>query len=92
MQSEELTQTISDIIISIIIGVFCSLLNGLLKYRAQAPVIDSILKDIGLSGESIQGLTKTLTDVKPEVKITKVEELVAETKEPVKVANVSKKN
>jgi len=68
------------------------LINGLLKYRAQAPVIDSILKDIGLSGESIQGLTKTLTDVKPEVKITKVEELVAETKEPVKVANVSKKN
>lgn len=66
--------------------------NGLLKYRAQAPVIDSILKEIGLSGESIQGLTKSLIDIKPEVKITKTEEVDVETAKVAKVVNVSKKN
>ena len=37
MQSEELTQTISDIIISIIIGVFCSLLFLILNFWFKAP-------------------------------------------------------
>ena len=49
------------------------LINGLLKYRTQAPVVDAILKDIGLSGESLQGLTKIVKETvapntsKPEV-------------------------
>lgn len=38
------------------------LINGLLKYRTQAPIIDSILKEIGLSGDSINGLTKIVTE------------------------------
>lgn len=31
--------------------------NSALRYRAQAPLVDSLLKEIGLNGSDIQGLT-----------------------------------
>ncbi len=34
--------------------------NSALKYRAQAPIVESLLEEIGLEGGSLQGLTKTL--------------------------------
>lgn len=34
--------------------------NGALKYRAQAPLLDSLLKEVGITGGDINGLTKTL--------------------------------
>lgn len=37
--------------------------NSALRYRGQAPLVDAILKEIGISGGDIHGLTKT---IKPE--------------------------
>lgn len=37
------------------------LVNSALRYRGQAPLIDSILKEIGISGNSINGISETLT-------------------------------
>lgn len=37
------------------------LVNSALKYRGQAPLIDSLLADIGLKGDDLNGLTKALT-------------------------------
>ena len=34
--------------------------NGALRYRSQAPLIDSLLADIGLSGGDINGLTQVI--------------------------------
>ncbi len=40
--------------------------NSALKYRSQAPLIDSLLKDLGFSSASVQGLTDALkTPEKP---------------------------
>jgi hypothetical protein len=36
--------------------------NSALRYRAQAPLLDSILKEVGLSTSDISGLTAPLTD------------------------------
>jgi uncharacterized membrane protein YqiK len=36
--------------------------NGALKYRAQAPLLDSLLKEVGIKGGDINGLTQVLKD------------------------------
>lgn len=36
------------------------MVNGALKYRAQAPLVDSLLKEVGLNGSDINGLTAAL--------------------------------
>jgi uncharacterized membrane protein YqiK len=36
------------------------LVNSALRYRAQAPLLDAILKEIGISGGDVAGLTKAL--------------------------------
>jgi uncharacterized membrane protein YqiK len=36
------------------------LVNGALKYRAQAPLLDSLLQEVGLQGGDINGLTQGL--------------------------------
>ncbi len=36
------------------------LINSLLKYRGLGPVVDSILKDVGIDGGSLEGLTSVL--------------------------------
>ncbi|MBA3603232.1 MAG: flotillin family protein [Parachlamydiaceae bacterium] len=36
--------------------------NGALKYRAQAPLLDALLKEVGITGGDINGLTQPLTD------------------------------
>lgn len=40
--------------------------NSALKYRAQAPILDSLLREVGLKGDDIQGFTSSLTkDINP---------------------------
>ncbi len=39
--------------------------NSALRYRAQAPMVESLLKEIGLNGEDINGLTKGLNEQQP---------------------------
>lgn len=34
--------------------------NSALKYRAQAPLLDSLLKEVGITGNNINGLTESL--------------------------------
>ena len=44
--------------------------NGALRYRSQAPLIDALLADIGLSAGDINGLTSVIKpnrDVAPEM-------------------------
>lgn len=41
------------------------LINGLLKYRGLAPIVDNILEEVGIEPGSLQGLTKSLSNVKP---------------------------
>lgn len=36
------------------------LVNSALRYRGQAPLIDAILKEIGINGGDINGLTKVI--------------------------------
>lgn len=36
--------------------------NSALRYRAQAPLLDSLLKEVGLNGQDINGLTQSLQD------------------------------
>ena len=38
------------------------MVNSALRYRSQAPLVDNLLRDIGLDGGDINGLTKQLTD------------------------------
>jgi len=38
------------------------LVNSALKYRGQAPLVDSLLADIGLNGGDINGITKVVKD------------------------------
>lgn len=40
------------------------LVNSALRYRGQAPLVDSLLSDIGLNGGDINGLTQSLVDTK----------------------------
>lgn len=39
-----------------------SAVNSALRYRAQAPVLDALLKEVGLNGDTINGLTKPLAE------------------------------
>jgi hypothetical protein len=39
------------------------IVNSALRYRGQAPLLDAILKEIGISGGDIHGLT---TPIKPD--------------------------
>ncbi len=34
--------------------------NGALRYRAQAPLLDALLKEVGITGGDINGLTQCL--------------------------------
>lgn len=43
------------------------LLDGLLQYKVSAPVVDSILKEIGIDTSNVQGLTKILNPKNEEV-------------------------
>lgn len=42
--------------------------NSALRYRGQAPLIDSIMREIGMVGSDINGLTAPLNNIKPEQK------------------------
>jgi len=44
-------------------GFADQLLGSLLKYRAQAPIVDKILKEINIDLNSAEGLTKSLQDI-----------------------------
>lgn len=37
------------------------MVNSALRYKAQAPLVESILNDVGLSGASLEGLTRSLS-------------------------------
>ena len=41
------------------------MVNSALRYRSQAPLLDSLLNELGLSGGHIQGLTASLYDASP---------------------------
>lgn len=41
------------------------LVNSALRYRSQAPLVDSLMKEIGLDGSDIKGLTKPLVSDLP---------------------------
>ena len=41
------------------------IVNSALRYRSQAPLLDSLLNELGLSGGQIQGLTASLNDAGP---------------------------
>jgi uncharacterized membrane protein YqiK len=73
------------------------LVNSLLRYRTQAPIVDSILKDIGLSGESISGLTKVITESfvppKSENSEVKIEPIVQTSEDSeIKIDTISQTN
>ena len=38
------------------------LVNSALRYRGQAPLLDAVLKEVGLAGGSIKGLTAPLDE------------------------------
>lgn len=40
--------------------------NAALRYRAQAPLLDSLLKEVGIDGGDLNGLTEALQDRPPE--------------------------
>ncbi len=40
--------------------------NSALRYRAQAPLVDSLLKEVGLSSDDLNGLTDPLHEERPE--------------------------
>lgn len=44
-------------------------LSAVLAYRTQAPLIDSLLNEIGLSGGSLNALTTTTVDVNPQTTV-----------------------
>lgn len=47
-----------------------SVVNSALRYRAQAPLVDQLLAEVGLSGRDVNGLTSGLGEVRgaPEIK------------------------
>lgn len=72
------------------------LVNGLLKYRGLAPIVDNILEEVGIEPGSVVGLTKSLQNLpdKEEVKVVepqKPEKPKVEVKAPVKPAPVVSK-
>lgn len=46
-------------------GLADQVVNSALRYRAQAPLIESILGEVGLSGESLEGLAKMAQNPPP---------------------------
>jgi uncharacterized membrane protein YqiK len=40
--------------------------NSALKYRAQAPLLDSLMKEVGLDGGDINRLTNVIDEIKPQ--------------------------
>lgn len=46
------------------------LVNSALRYRGQAPLVDSLLADIGLSGKDLNGVTQVLHGDHPEASST----------------------
>jgi hypothetical protein len=42
-----------------------NVVNSALRYRAQAPLIDQMLKEIGMDGSDINKLTKSLAQPSP---------------------------
>jgi uncharacterized membrane protein YqiK len=40
--------------------------NSALRYRAQAPIVESLLQEIGLNGSDLNGLTQGLREPPPE--------------------------
>ncbi len=50
------------------------LVNSALRYRGQAPLLDSLMAEIGLNGGDINQLTSALTPKKPNQAATKTEE------------------
>ncbi len=46
-------------------GFADNVVNSALRYRAQAPLIDQMLKEIGMDGSDINKLTKSLTQPSP---------------------------
>ncbi len=55
--------------------------NGALRYRSQAPLIDSLLTDIGLSAGDINGLTEVIKPSQEEV-IKPKQDIVPQLKNP----------
>jgi hypothetical protein len=47
-------------------GIAESVVNQALRYRAQAPLIDALLKEIGIAGGDINKLTTTLGEASVE--------------------------
>ena len=43
-------------------GLADQIVNSALKYRTQAPLLDAMLKEVGLEGGDINGLTQALSD------------------------------
>ena len=50
-------------------GIAESVVNQALRYRAQAPLIDALLKEIGISGGDVNKLTNVLGDATAEVPV-----------------------
>jgi len=46
-------------------------IDSALRYRVQAPMIDSLMKDIGIEGGSLGRMTDVLRDAKDIVSLTK---------------------
>jgi uncharacterized membrane protein YqiK len=43
--------------------------NSALRYRSQAPLIDSLMREIGMDGQQVNGITKALQPAEPPAKI-----------------------
>jgi hypothetical protein len=39
-----------------------NVVNSALRYRAQAPLLDGLLQELGMKGDSLQGLTQSVND------------------------------
>ena len=63
-----------------------SLVNSALKYRAQQPLLDSVLNEIGIKGGDINGLTAPMTDMitqnTPTTEVTKTDKDLSDKKTP----------
>jgi uncharacterized membrane protein YqiK len=47
-------------------GIADQAVNAALRFRAQAPILDSLMNELGLKGSELTGLTGKLIDAKPE--------------------------
>lgn len=50
-----------------------NVVNSALRYRAQAPLLDSLLKEVGINGSDINGITAALEEPKSELPPAKVQ-------------------